>query len=110
MRAILDVCWCSGTPGSPRSRDWGRPVRRSTRHVRPAMTERSGGALETERSGGASMTVRILIVDDQAMVRQGFAALLGAQPDLVVVGDAADGAAGIAAAREYRPDVVLMDI
>jgi DNA-binding NarL/FixJ family response regulator len=56
------------------------------------------------------VTVRILIVDDQAMVRQGFAALLGAQPDLVVVGDAADGAAGIIAAREYRPDVVLMDI
>ena len=56
------------------------------------------------------MTVRVLIVDDQAMVRQGFAALLGAQPDLVVVGDAADGAAGVTAAREYAPDVVLMDI
>ena len=56
------------------------------------------------------MTVRVLVVDDQAMVRQGFAALLGAQPDIVVVGDAADGAAGIEAAREYAPDVVLMDI
>ncbi len=56
------------------------------------------------------MTIRVVIVDDQAMVRQGFAALLGAQPDLVVVGDAADGAAGVAAARDYAPDVVLMDI
>jgi DNA-binding NarL/FixJ family response regulator len=56
------------------------------------------------------VSVRILVVDDQAMVRQGFAALLGAQPDLVVVGDAADGAAGVAAARDYAPDVVLMDI
>jgi DNA-binding NarL/FixJ family response regulator len=56
------------------------------------------------------VSVRVLIVDDQAMVRQGFAALLGAQPDLVVVGDAADGAAGVTAAREYAPDVVLMDI
>src|ERR1700755_2985977 len=44
------------------------------------------------------------------MVRQGFAALLAAQPDLMVVGDAADGAAGVALARERAPDVVLMDI
>ncbi|GAA0805904.1 response regulator [Spirilliplanes yamanashiensis] len=56
------------------------------------------------------MTTRVLIVDDQAMVREGFGALLGAQPDLLVVGDAADGAQGVAAAREHRPDVVLMDI
>jgi DNA-binding NarL/FixJ family response regulator len=54
--------------------------------------------------------IRVLIVDDQAMVRQGFAALLAAQPDLQVVGDAADGAQGVAAAREHGPDVVLMDI
>jgi DNA-binding NarL/FixJ family response regulator len=52
----------------------------------------------------------VLIVDDQAMVRQGFAALLAAQPDIRVVGDASDGAAGVAASREYAPDVVLMDI
>jgi DNA-binding NarL/FixJ family response regulator len=54
--------------------------------------------------------IRVLVVDDQAMVRQGFAALLAAQPDLVVVGDAADGAQAVAAARQHAPDVVLMDI
>jgi DNA-binding NarL/FixJ family response regulator len=54
--------------------------------------------------------IRILIADDQAMVRQGFGALLGAQPDLQVVGDAANGAAAVEAARELRPDVVLMDV
>ncbi|GIJ47456.1 DNA-binding response regulator [Virgisporangium aliadipatigenens] len=54
--------------------------------------------------------IRLLIVDDQAMVRQGFGALLAAQPDLVVVGDAGNGAEAVTAVRELRPDVVLMDI
>ncbi|GIM96926.1 response regulator [Paractinoplanes toevensis] len=54
--------------------------------------------------------IKVLIADDQAMVRQGFGALLGAQPDIVVVGDAADGAAAVSQARDLAPDVVLMDI
>ncbi|MGK5741674.1 response regulator [Micromonospora sp. URMC 103] len=54
--------------------------------------------------------IRVLIADDQAMVRQGFGALLAAQPDLLVVGDAADGAQAVAAARRLDPDVVLMDV
>lgn len=56
------------------------------------------------------MTTRVLIVDDQAMVRAGFAALLGAQPDLEVVGQAEDGAEGVRLAGELDPDVVLMDV
>ncbi|MDO3703413.1 response regulator transcription factor [Micromonospora sp. C28SCA-DRY-2] len=54
--------------------------------------------------------IRVLIADDQAMVRQGFGALLAAQPDLLVVGDAADGAQAVEAARRLDPDVVLMDV
>lgn len=56
------------------------------------------------------MTVRVLVVDDQAMVRAGFAALLDAQPDIEVVGQAADGAEAIRIATETQPDVVLMDV
>ncbi|WP_412752119.1 response regulator [Krasilnikovia sp. M28-CT-15] len=56
------------------------------------------------------MTIRLLIVDDQAMVREGFAALLNAQPDIAVVADASDGAQAVARAREQAPDVILMDI
>jgi DNA-binding NarL/FixJ family response regulator len=54
--------------------------------------------------------IKVLIADDQAMVRQGFGALLGAQPDLLVVGDAANGADAVARARALAPDVVLMDV
>jgi DNA-binding NarL/FixJ family response regulator len=54
--------------------------------------------------------IKVLLVDDQAMVREGFSALLAAQPDMVVVGSAGDGAEGVAKARDTDPDVVLMDI
>ncbi|MEU1281913.1 response regulator transcription factor [Streptomyces sp. NPDC005805] len=56
------------------------------------------------------MTIRVIIVDDQAMVRAGFAALLAAQPDIDVVGEAPDGRQGVAASRSLHPDVVLMDV
>lgn len=54
--------------------------------------------------------IRIVIVDDQAMVREGFAALLNGQPDMTVVGATGDGANAIALCRRESPDVVLMDI
>ncbi|MEV3988399.1 response regulator transcription factor [Streptomyces sp. NPDC049837] len=54
--------------------------------------------------------IRVLLADDQALVRAGFRALLDAQPDIETVAEAADGEEALARVRELRPDVVLMDI
>ena len=56
------------------------------------------------------MTVRVLLADDQVLIRSGFRALIDSAPDLEVVGEAADGAEAVALARQTRADVVVMDI
>jgi len=55
-------------------------------------------------------TIRVLVVDDDALVRSGLLMILGGAPDIEVVGQAVDGRDGVDSAREHRPDVVLMDI
>ena len=54
--------------------------------------------------------ITVLLVDDQALLRMGFRMILDAQPDIQVVGEAADGATGVRLAQALRPDVVLMDV
>jgi DNA-binding NarL/FixJ family response regulator len=54
--------------------------------------------------------IRILLVDDHPVVRHGLRGMLDAEPDLTVVGEASSGTAGVAAARELTPDIVLMDL
>ena len=57
-----------------------------------------------------SQKIRVMLVDDHAIVRKGIAALLATEPDFEVVGEASDGAEAIAKAQALRPDVVMMDL
>ncbi|MER7915062.1 MULTISPECIES: response regulator transcription factor [unclassified Streptomyces] len=56
------------------------------------------------------MTIRVLLADDQALLRSAFRVLVDSEPDMDVVGEASDGAQAVLLAKERRPDVVLMDI
>ncbi|GAA2607953.1 response regulator transcription factor [Streptomyces axinellae] len=56
------------------------------------------------------MTLSVLVVDDQIVVRAGFAAVIDAEPDMTVVGEAGDGASAVSLAEQLAPDVVVMDI
>jgi len=60
--------------------------------------------------GAPTPRIRVLVVDDDALVRSGLQMILEGAPDIEVVGQAVDGRSGVAAAREHRPDVVLIDI
>jgi DNA-binding NarL/FixJ family response regulator len=64
--------------------------------------------MSTDRPPGAP--IRVLIVDDQALVRRGFRMVLEIEPDLEIVGEAADGLEAVARTRDLAPDIVLMDV
>jgi DNA-binding NarL/FixJ family response regulator len=56
------------------------------------------------------VSIRVVLVDDQALVRGGFKALLGSDPEIEIVGEASNGAEAVAVARAEKPDVILMDV
>jgi DNA-binding NarL/FixJ family response regulator len=56
------------------------------------------------------VTIRVLLVDDQPLLRMGFGMILNAQPDITVIGEAGDGAEAVRATQELSPDVILMDV
>src|SRR5690606_25591488 len=68
------------------------------------------GSRDPHRGEGMTERIRVLIVDDQSLIRMGFRMVLDAEPDLDVVGEAADGVEAVTAVRTLHPDVVLMDV
>jgi DNA-binding NarL/FixJ family response regulator len=68
--------------------------------------------MEAEQSSGptAAEPIRVLVVDDHALFRRGLEMVLAQEPDIEVVGEAADGAEALVMARELAPDIVLMDV
>ena len=69
-----------------------------------------GGAAASRAVDGGAVTARVVLVDDQALVRTGFRMILEREPDLTVVGEAADGVEALEVVERERPDVVLMDV
>lgn len=70
----------------------------------------NGAKTSTNGSAASTNTIKVLTVDDHPLLREGLAAVLGNQPDILLVGDASDGREAIERYRELRPDVVLMDL
>src|SRR5215472_17522275 len=64
----------------------------------------------TSREGGESMTMRIVIADDHKVLRRGLRTFLELDPEMVVVGEAANGAEAVRLAHQLQPDIVLMDL
>jgi DNA-binding NarL/FixJ family response regulator/class 3 adenylate cyclase len=82
------------------------PTLRTAAHGASELADRQDELAATETDGA----VRVLIVDDQALVRAGFKMILEAEPDIEVVGEAADGGEAVAECSSLKPDVVLMDV
>src|ERR671917_562321 len=73
-------------------------------------TRGESGARGVPPSAASGAPARVLLADDHDVVRQGFGLVLGTQPDIEVVGEAADGREALEQARRLRPDLVLMDV
>ena len=91
-------------------RERRRDVRRDAQPSGAVESEGVPGAGHLPRAGCRGMTIRVLVVDDQELVRTGFRLILDAQDDVEVVGEAVDGADAVRSVARTSPDVVLMDV
>ena len=68
------------------------------------------GAQELDGAGVLGEPIRVLVADDHVLYRRGLELVLGQEPDIIIIGEAGDGAEAIRRAEELLPDVVLMDV
>lgn len=94
------------SPGNGASFSLVLPVKNVGSEDNKLIKKKSAVPQRSKKSGEA---IRILIADDHAVVRQGFSTMLGMQPDIHVISEASDGESAVRMAREYDPDVILMD-
>ena len=119
---LLDVTDDGGPAGPGRRRAAGRPGTRDRRDARADRSVRRAAGcragrrtpgLPGDRPGpdrGCGVTTRVLVVDDQALLRTAFSSLIDAEDDLDVAGEAADGRQAVELAASLAPDVVVMDV
>jgi len=93
-----------------RIRVLGWPLTEYQRYQLAGYQESAAAPGDRGPAGEPPMTIRVVVADDQGMVRSGFSILLNAQPDIEVIGEAVNGQEAIARAAELRPDVILMDV
>src|SRR5215210_6377785 len=105
-----------GPLGQRRPRPWPGRYWRAGQDLRRRPFDRCLGCCRLRAARAASggrwpmMTIRVLVVDDQSMVRAGFRLLLADEADIEVVAEAADGLEAVSQAARFHPDVILMDI
>src|SRR6185503_10115768 len=98
-----------GRPRPDRHARAGRAVRRRARDGPPGGRRLRGPRPPPDRRG-RRMSVRVLLADDQALVRGGLRKIVETEPDMTVVAEAVDGLQAVDAARASRPDVAVLDI
>jgi DNA-binding NarL/FixJ family response regulator len=108
IRKMKTALTMSAVPHSTSSANFSRPATGLSGHIQNSLMKNHSS--QTGAAGKAKKHIRLLVVDDHPVVRKGIIACLAQQPNMKIIGEAADGVAALSMARELKPDIMLMDI